>query len=215
MMFSNNNEGAMRNYIFLSFLVLFVSACSDSTPFDFDLSLTQEEIDMQYAGSTQEQDLERAYEVDVVGNYAYVADGGGGLKIIDIKDPKHPVLKSKYATNGWAEGIKVIEDYAYVADGGAGFKIFYVNDPSNPILKGSLFTSGWVYRVVIDGHYAFLADGKEGIKVVDITNPEKPTIRAEYKTRGTAYNLRAIDDKIYIATGKNGIEIVNIKRIPK
>ncbi|MGQ9610018.1 MAG: LVIVD repeat-containing protein [bacterium] len=32
-----------------------------------------------------------AYDVEVVGSYAYVADGWGGLIVIDVTDPRSPV----------------------------------------------------------------------------------------------------------------------------
>ncbi|MFM6405747.1 MAG: DUF4347 domain-containing protein, partial [Microcystis sp.] len=39
-----------------------------------------------------------AYGVQIVGRYAYVADGGSGLQIIDITDPTNPTLRGNYNT---------------------------------------------------------------------------------------------------------------------
>jgi len=61
-----------------------------------------------------------AIRVSVVGNYAYVADGGSGLQIIDISNPINPTLKSNYDTSDFAYGVQVVGNYAYVADGYSG-----------------------------------------------------------------------------------------------
>ncbi|MDD1440431.1 DUF4347 domain-containing protein, partial [Dolichospermum sp. ST_sed3] len=46
--------------------------------------------------------------VQVVGSYAYVADGYSGLKIIDISNPTTPTLKGNYDTSGNAFGVQVV-----------------------------------------------------------------------------------------------------------
>ena len=45
--------------------------------------------------------------VAVAGNYAYVADGGNGLVIVDVTNPAAPTLKGSYNTVGsfkWSGG---------------------------------------------------------------------------------------------------------------
>ena len=57
-----------------------------------------------------------AKDVYVTGDYAYVADGGSGLQIIDITDPTTPILAGSYDTPGFAQGIYVSGNYAYAGD---------------------------------------------------------------------------------------------------
>ncbi|MBK9095446.1 MAG: hypothetical protein IPM84_22360 [Anaerolineae bacterium] len=57
--------------------------------------------------------------VSVVGDFAYVTKGYGGLHIIDVSDPANPTLRGAYDTPGPACGISVVGSLAYVADGGA------------------------------------------------------------------------------------------------
>ena len=58
-----------------------------------------------------------AYAVYISGNKAYVADFMFGLQIIDISNPKAPVLLGSYDTPGYAQGVYVSGNTAYVADG--------------------------------------------------------------------------------------------------
>ena len=63
-------------------------------------------------------DYARGYanDVKVVGQYAYVAVGEGGLAVFDVSDPANPVRVGGYDTSGLAYGVAVAGNYAYVAD---------------------------------------------------------------------------------------------------
>jgi len=39
--------------------------------------------------------------------YAFVADGAGGLQLVDISDPGHPSLAGSLALSGTAQGVAV------------------------------------------------------------------------------------------------------------
>jgi len=75
-------------------------------------------------------DASYAKDVQIVGNYAYVADGSG-LQIIDISNPAAPTLVDNYIT-GYAEGVEIVGNYAYVATGEGGLQIIDVSDFNNP-----------------------------------------------------------------------------------
>ena len=55
-------------------------------------------------------------DVAVEGNYAYLAAGNAGLKVLDISDISSPILKTNYATDDFAYAIKLDNGNAYIAD---------------------------------------------------------------------------------------------------
>ena len=61
--------------------------------------------------------------VAVSGAYAYVADGSGGLRVVDVSDPASPREVGSYGTPLYAYGVAVSGAYAYVADGSGGLVI--------------------------------------------------------------------------------------------
>jgi hypothetical protein len=65
----------------------------------------------------------RTKDVHVVNNYCYLADGSGGLKIIDITNPASPVFLAAYSTP-YAYGVWADENYIYIADRDNGLMIF-------------------------------------------------------------------------------------------
>ncbi|RLC67776.1 MAG: hypothetical protein DRI52_10465, partial [Chloroflexi bacterium] len=46
-----------------------------------------------------------------MGNYAYLADGYGGLRIINVSDPTHPTEVGFYEAGWWCEEVAVSGNY--------------------------------------------------------------------------------------------------------
>ena len=65
----------------------------------------------------------RTKDVQVLGNYCYLADGSGGLKIIDVSNPYAPYLLTTYDTP-YAYGVWADSEYIYIADRDDGILIF-------------------------------------------------------------------------------------------
>nr|WP_256376189.1 Calx-beta domain-containing protein [Dolichospermum sp. UHCC 0259] len=151
-----------------------------------------------------------AQSVRVVGNYAYIADYDSGLQIIDISNPKTPILKGNYNTSGNAFGVQVVGSYAYVADDFKGLQIIDISNPTNPILKGNYDTSGWAWNVQVVGNYAYVADMDSGLQIIDISNPANPILKGNYNTSGYAYGVQVVGNYAYVADDSKGLQIIDI-----
>ncbi len=77
------------------------------------------------------QVLEDLYDLAVSGNYAYVADGNAGLRILNISDPISPVQEGYYNTSGHIVDVEVSGSYAFIAAEQSGFLIL-----QNDLLTG-------------------------------------------------------------------------------
>ena len=123
--------------------------------------------------------------MDVEGNYAYVAAGYAGLRVIDLTEPAAPREVGAFVTESYATGIAVEGHYAYLVTYGftgvyphGGF-ILDVTDPRNPVQVGYLpmgeqttaVAAPWQIRV--SGNYAYIAD-EAGIGIMDVTDPTNP-----------------------------------------
>ena len=107
-----------------------------------------------------------AVGVAVAGSYAYVADIGAGLRVIDVSDPAAPFEVGSYDTPGYAYGVAVAGSYAYVADWTGGLRVIDVSTPSAPVEVGSYLTPGYAYGVAVAGSYAYVADYYAGLEVL-------------------------------------------------
>jgi len=148
--------------------------------------------------------------VQVVGNYAYVADASSGLQIIDISNPLTPTLKGNYNTSGAAYGVQVVGNYAYIADGDPGLQIIDISNPLTPTFKGNYDTSGTAIDVQVLGNYAYVADDYKGLQIIDISNPLTPTLQGNYDTSGNAWDVQIVGNYAYVADYESGLQIIDI-----
>lgn len=72
----------------------------------------------------------RTKDVQIDGNYCYLADASGGLKIIDVTNPAAPVFLAAYSTP-YAYGVFVTQDYIYICDRDNGLMVFEKGDLIN------------------------------------------------------------------------------------
>ena len=166
-----------------------------------------EYVDVTLAGSYDT--VGDAKGVAVSGNYAYVADRGNGLVIVDISDPASPVLSGSYDTVGDANSVAVSGNYAYVADGGNGFVIVNISNPASPVLTGSCIT-GYAYDVSVSGNYAYVAALLNGLVIVDISNPASPLLSGSSDAAKEAIEIDVSGNYAYVADDDKGLVIVNI-----
>jgi hypothetical protein len=116
--------------------------------------------------------------VAVSGSTAYVADGRGGLRVVDVSDPANPTEVGAYDTPGRAGGVAVSGSTAYVADGDGGLRVVDVSDPANPTEVGAYYTPGRAGGVAVassdpEGHtYAYVADEYGGLLILRYTGGE-------------------------------------------
>ena len=141
-----------------------------------------------------------ANNVDVNGDYAYVAAGSEGLQVVDVADRENPVVVASLDTNGTAIDIKVVGSRAFIADGDAGLKIIDITNPLQPVLEGSLDTAGVTQDLVVGFDYAYLANGDSGIEIIDISSPDKPVSVSTLSGLGTVKGIDIESQQIVVVS---------------
>ncbi len=134
----------------------------------------------------------RVMEIVLAQDYAYVAGGYQGLRIIDVSDPTSPSEVGFYDTPGHAWGIAVAagdpqgHTYAYVADGDSpqtdrtALRIIDVSDPANPSEVGSYEELDDARDVTVVGSKAYVAGGC--LHIIDVSDPTSPSEIGSYCT---------------------------------
>ncbi len=154
-----------------------------------------------------------ANNVDVNGNFAYVAAGSGGLRIVDVSNHNAPTVAASIATGGNANDVKVVGNTAYVAAGTAGLKIFDVTSPLAPQAIGTGVTlPGVSWDVEVSGGMAYVVAGTaSGLRLVDVSNPANPILRGSLTLPGTTKAV-AVDSSrnLAVAVGTSGLFTVSV-----
>ncbi|MBW6515380.1 MAG: hypothetical protein K0B81_02030 [Candidatus Cloacimonetes bacterium] len=151
-----------------------------------------------------------AYAVAASGNKAYIADGIGGLRIIDISMMHFPDEVAYYEDDGVYYDVKFSGgDHAYVAAGEAGFKIIDVNSPFGPELIGQYSTFN-AFGLDFAGNYIYLADFTDGIKILDITSTYNVFPISSFSVSGQIVNNVTISWPYLYASARYGFSIIDI-----
>jgi hypothetical protein len=151
-----------------------------------------------------------ANNVDVSGNFAYVAAGTTGLQVVDVTDRRAPRIVGAFDTPGNANDVKVVGTRAYVADGSAGLRIIDITDPTRPQLLGSLDTPGNAVDVAVAGDRVFLADGASGLRIIDVSNPTAPQGLGAVATSGPVKGVAVAGNLAVVANGSAGIQVIDV-----
>lgn len=173
--------------------------------------------DLALVGYWQRMELAGPTHVRIAGTYAYLSTRASGMKVIDISDPKNPVLVGELDTPGITESITISGNCAYLAEGDDGLAIVDVADPTRPQLIGRSPTYGYASDVAVRGTFAYVADGLRGIWVFDVADPNRPQRIRGYsgvtKTTGRmgAVNSIHINDNVLYATHKHGVNIFKVR----
>lgn len=119
--------------------------------------------------------LENAWNVQVVGNTAYVADGTGGLATVDVGDPLAPSFLGRVPFGGVAEDLVVDDGVAYVAAGSAGMVLVDVADPAAPVVLSEVETGGSAVGVAYADGRAYVAAWND-TRVYDVSDAAAPSM---------------------------------------
>ena len=149
-----------------------------------------------------------ALDVQVAGNYAYIALGAAGLAVIDASNPTNAVRVGGYDTTGTASDVAVLGNYAYVVDDAAGLQVIDVRNPANCVRVGGYVTGGYASGVAVSGNYAYVADGAAGLQVIDVSNPAHCVRVGGYDTRGYAWGVAVVAGRIYVTEEQSGLLVL-------
>ena len=150
--------------------------------------------------------------------YAYVANDQGGLQIVDIADPTHPVVTGSYQTQANVQGVAVRDTFAYLAlaagpPNNVGLVIVNIRDPENPAFVSQ---DNWFYAYNIDAptgdtQYVYIA-GRYWFIVEDVSWPQYPNYARRFATAGNVHAAQVVDSLAYLVCEQIGLLIYNLNR---
>ncbi|MHA1127158.1 MAG: LVIVD repeat-containing protein [Candidatus Heimdallarchaeota archaeon] len=161
-------------------------------------------------------------DVEIKGNFAYVAVQWGGLVIFDISDLENPFIIGSYydpintssvSTNELTFGVFVKDDVAFVADGRNGLLILNVSNPENPI-KITHFDALGYWDVYIDvcvaNNYAYILSSSDSLSILNISIIDQPYKISDIEYIGSQFtNVQIKNDLVYL-DGVSLSKIVNV-----
>ncbi len=182
-------------------------------------------IDAPMEGDAPIVNLGRCYTsgeargVTASGNYAYIADGSGGLSVVDIVNGTEPEGKDilEYSkVGGYSTDVdfsySVFLDGAvlYLATGESGLNVLNVTVPSNPTLIDQLDSQLSGDDVCVSGNYTYMLDRKRGLRIFDTENTDYPILKSVLLLEGLSLDMVVSGDYAYIAKSTGSVAVIDI-----
>jgi hypothetical protein len=107
---------------------------------------------------TQLDGFDNALALVKRGDRLYVADGPGGVRVVDVTDPHSPSMIGHVPLAGGVTEIASGDDQLYLAAGAFGVHVLDLTDPDVPALVSTIQTPGAAVDVDFDEGLLFVAD---------------------------------------------------------
>lgn len=148
-------------------------------------------------------------QIEVVGNYAYVATNLG-LYSMDVTNKASISVADNIANppTGIARGLKISGNYAFVAEGNADLWVVDITNPLNLVNIGDFGPGEYSKNVFISGDLAFVSNGVYGLRIFNISNPLLPFSIGHFA--GDFECVYAIGDILYGASNSYGLCVLDI-----
>lgn len=149
------------------------------------------------------------WDLEVSGDYAYLANYDGGLRVFWIGDPRHPALVGSLSLGeGASYGIAVRGGKAYLS-AGTSLVVVDVANPALPV-KGAVLPVGtWSSAVEVNpaGTYLFVGAGST-LRRYSLADPANPVLSGTYAAPGTIYGLAANSTHVFLAA-QTRMQVIN------
>ncbi|MFA4947206.1 MAG: hypothetical protein WC674_01700 [Candidatus Krumholzibacteriia bacterium] len=149
-----------------------------------------------------------ARDVALSGAYLFIADGTGGLKAADVRDPARANIIGRHASPYFMSALVVKGGRAYCAGGLGGVEIVDVAEPRRPKLIWRRDFSE-VRGIDVDRRYLYFADGYDGCRIYSLA-AGAPAPVSVLDTPGWNCDCFVVRNIAYLANGGAGISVVDV-----
>ncbi len=161
---------------------------------------------------TEVDGLGTPWDLQVVGDIAYIADNSMGLVTVDLSTPDAPVIGPAVPTSGGGLGIAVDDLGAegrrvYLAAGSAGLEVFEHAGDSTPVQLAHVELGQAAVSVSVDGGVAFVTT-QESVAAVDVREPANPVLLGLHPTPSWAMGVHNRAGRAWVADW-NDVRIVD------
>ena len=159
-------------------------------------------------------------DIELEGNYAFVCNGRGGLRIVDVHNPAKPKEVAAYGHMAVPKRACIENGCAYIAAGMKGLEVLDVRNPIRPVavsFEDSAESAGTLdsKNICIDDDRLCVIDEDQGLRLFDIKDPRNPEKIGEWKAggRGLRRGAAACEGKTILIAGDSpdeGVSLLNI-----
>lgn len=200
-------------YLYLISLVLLIGCGKPNDP----ISLIPPDMSGGYTIVTKFQTVAFAQDLIKQDSLLYIAQGEGGLMIVNISDPLNPKAVSVTTDHVKGYSTKIIkrDSIVYMAAGSFGINVLDVADPNLPEVTVANLNLKPARNSYLYGRFMYTAISELGVGIAEISYPAYPDVRGTVSIPGYANDVYVTKDttQLIVASGEVGLSIMNISHI--
>ena len=144
-----------------------------------------------------------ALDLEVRGSRCYVADEGGGMKLLDISDPTTPHTLGELDTIGGAEAcysVVATDSFAFMGWFNTPFfRVADVSEPTQPAFVGSCDPFEYAQDMVLRDSFVYCAENYK-FQVVNVARPRAPQVVGTLSLPDYTSGMCLQDSLAYVST---------------
>lgn len=137
--------------------------------------------------------------------FALVADGSGGLVVVDISRPNQPSQTARYESLDSIQDISVQGSLVAAAARDQGVSLLDLSNPAKPVQIALGNTPGDARAVTLQGTLVYTADFSRGLQILDISDLSQPSLIGFRDTPEKVVGLDAVGSIVFAVDGQAGL----------
>jgi len=147
---------------------------------------------------------------DLVNDTLAYVNAGGGLIILNVKDPGNIAEVGELQTPGLPLFFSVHDTVLCVGEDEAGVALYSISDLSRPWFLGRCRIPGRSFGTAFDGRYAYVACSDGGVRVVDFVDPGSPGEVAMLPVPSGAVCVELRGGLLYVSARTGGVRVADV-----
>ncbi len=163
-------------------------------------------------------------EIDVYGtrglnNFVYkdgyllidTYDGGGGLNIMDVRDPGSPKLVGHYSFDDHG-GALILLGNTLISSHENYNEVLDVSDPTHPVSVNKITGGPYIGSAAVSGNYAYVSDRIDYYRftVLDLSDPTTPTVTGSCEMSHPAWGMAVMGNYVFVGQYYKGMAIIDV-----
>lgn len=144
-----------------------------------------------------------------VGDYVYLANGYQGVSVINVKNPKKPLLVRHVKAGIFSDQISIVGSYLAVRALPNTLTFLDISKPDFPKPVKTMPGLGFT-RAGFHGTKAVFMTHISGFHIADIREPLSPKVLSSHAKKPVCWDVKIHGDVLYVANGDEGLKIYNV-----
>jgi hypothetical protein len=150
--------------------------------------------------------------VTISGDYTYVTDDSGWLRIFNVSNPAGLTQTGFLRIGRSSTKVVVSNNYAYL--GNFGLHVVDISNPSNPYEIVSLDAIGNTTDIAVSGDYVYTTEyvddiNEDGFRIIDVSDPPNPILKGIFHG-GDAISVEISGNYAYVISSNSGMRILDV-----